>query len=59
MRKYTTYVGMDVHARSIAASAIDVTTGEVFNRSFGGCPAAADVAGWLAELPQPAYCAYE
>ena len=36
MRKYTTYVGMDVHAHSIAASAIDVETGEVFNRSFGG-----------------------
>jgi len=50
---------MDVHARSIQASAIDVTTGEVFNRSFGNCPAAADVAEWLATLPQPVYCAYE
>ncbi len=59
MRKYTTYVGMDVHARSIEASAIDVGTGEVFNRSFGNCPGAADVAGWLAALPQPVYCAYE
>ena len=59
MRKYTTHVGMDVHARSIAASAIDVETGEVFNRSFAGCPAAADVAGWLEGLPQPLYCAYE
>jgi len=48
-----------VHARSIQASAIDVTTGEVFNRSFGNCPAAADVAEWLATLPQPVYCAYE
>ena len=59
MRKYTTYVGMDVHARSIQASAIDVATGEVFNRSFGDCPAAAVVAEWLGTLPQPAYCAYE
>ena len=59
MRNYTTYVGMDVHARSIEASAIDIATGEVFNRSFGGCPRAGDVAGWLAGLPQPVYCAYE
>ena len=59
MRKYTTYVGMDVHARSIQASAIDVATGEVFSRSFGSCPQAADVAEWLATLPQPVYCAYE
>ena len=59
MGNYTTYVGMDVHARSIQASAIDVATGEVFSRSFGGCPQAADVAGWLSKLPQPIYCAYE
>ena len=59
MRKYTTYVGMDVHARSIEASAIDVETGEVFGRSFGNSPTAADVAEWLEALPQPLYCAYE
>ena len=59
MHKYTTYVGMDVHARSIEASAIDVETGEVFNRSFHDCPQAGDVAEWLAALPQPLYCAYE
>ena len=57
MRNYTTYVGMDVHARSIQASAVDVTTGEVYSRSFAGCPTAADVAEWLATLPQPVYCA--
>jgi len=59
MRKYTTYVGMDVHARSIDASAIDVVTGEVTERKFADRPAAADVAEWLAGLPQPLYCAYE
>ena len=59
MKNYTTYVGMDVHARSIQASAVDVTTGEVRNRSFGGCPQAGDVAEWLSTLPQPVYCAYE
>ena len=59
MRNYTTYVGLDVHARSIEASAVDLATGEVFSRSFRGCPQAGDVAEWLATLPQPAYCAYE
>ncbi len=59
MDKYTTYVGLDVHARSIEASAVDVETGEEFRRSFRGCPGAAEVAGWLATLPQPVYCAYE
>lgn len=59
MGKYTTFVGLDVHARSIQASAVDVESGEVFSRSFGDCPAAADVAQWLATLPQPVYCAYE
>ena len=59
MGNYTTYVGMDVHARSIQASAIDVETGEVFSRSFGSCPQAGDVAQWLSTLPQPLYCAYE
>lgn len=59
MQKYTTYVGMDVHARSIKASAVDVETGEVFSRSFADCPTASDVAGWLSTLPQPLYCAYE
>ena len=59
MRNYTTYVGMDVHARSIQASAVDVATGEVRSRSFGSCPQAGDVAEWLSTLPQPVYCAYE
>ena len=59
MGKYTTFVGMDVHARSVKASAIDVTTGEVFSGSFSGPEMARDIARWVAGLPQPAYCAYE
>lgn len=59
MKQYTTYVGLDVHARSIKASAIDVKTGEVFSHSFVNCPSAGDVAAWLYTLPQPIYCAYE
>ena len=59
MGKYTTYVGMDVHARSIDAQAMNIETGEHFRKTFTGCPSAADVAEWLAALPQPVYCAYE
>ena len=59
MDKYTTYVGMDVHARSITARAMVKETGEVLSARFGSCPSAEEVAAWLAELPQPVYCAYE
>ena len=59
MGNYTTYVGMDVHARSIDCSAVDVVTGEVFRRAFTGNPDASEVAEWVRSLPQPAYCAYE
>ncbi|MBQ7886112.1 MAG: IS110 family transposase [Clostridia bacterium] len=59
MDKYTTYVGMDVHARSITARAMAEETGESFSRRFTGCPSAEEVAEWLSSLPQPVYCAYE
>ncbi|MBQ2681178.1 MAG: IS110 family transposase [Eggerthellaceae bacterium] len=53
----TTFVGLDVHARSIKASALDVVTGEVSNATFGYDHVA--VAEWVRSLPQPAKCAYE
>lgn len=59
MGKYTTFVGLDVHARSIMASAVDVGTGEAFSWSFVGTSLGAQVAEWVTKLPQPAYCAYE
>lgn len=31
-----TWVGLDVHARSIEAAAIDVVSGELVRRRFGG-----------------------
>ena len=37
---YRTSVGLDVHARSIAAAALDHLTGEVAQRSFAYDPAA-------------------
>lgn len=53
----STYVGLDVHARSICASALVVETGEVLRSSFGYDASA--VAGWCKGLPQPARCVYE
>jgi hypothetical protein len=46
-----TWVGLDVHARSIHAAAIDRESGELTRPRFG---AGADpVVEWLRELPQP------
>lgn len=54
-----TYVGMDVHARSITCAALDVETGEAWRRRFDGEAPEAQVAEWALGLPQPAYLAYE
>ena len=52
-----TYVGLDVHARSTHAAAIDVATGELFRARFGA--GSEEVIGWLRALPQPARACYE
>lgn len=54
---YRTSVGLDVHARSIAAAALDHLTGEVAQRSFPYDPGA--VAAWVLSLEGPARCVYE
>lgn len=52
-----TFVGMDVHARSTTAAAIDVMTGELRRVRFG---AGVDAAvAWLGELPGPVHACYE
>lgn len=58
-RMFVTFVGMDVHARSISASAVDVKTGEAFSARFAGPAMEHELAEWVGGLPQPAYCAYE
>lgn len=50
-------VGLDVHARSVVAAAIDERTGEVIRRRFGYDPAG--VVSWVSALPQPAAVTYE
>ena len=52
-----TYVGLDVHPRSIHAAAIDVATGELRRARFGG--GSEEAVGWLAKLPQPVRGCYE
>lgn len=59
MSKYTTYVGMDVHARSVTCQALNAKTGEPKSKTFGDCPSAEVIASWLATLEGPVYCAYE
>lgn len=54
---YRTSIGLDVHARTIAAAAFVPETGEVIERGFGYDPAS--VAAWAAGLPQPAHAVYE
>jgi transposase len=52
-----TYVGLDVHARSIHAAALDVRSGELRRARFGG--GSGEVLAWLAGLPQPLRGCYE
>ena len=42
---HVTSIGLDVHARSITASAFNVMTGEVTTRKFGASPI--DLAEWI------------
>ncbi len=51
METTLTWVGLDVHARSTHAAAIDLLTGELRRMRFG--PGNEQVVDWLAELPAP------
>jgi transposase len=50
-------VGLDVHARSVVASAVDGATGEITERRL--TPAHDDVAAWINGLPKPVKVTYE
>lgn len=52
-----TSVGLDVHARSVVAAAIDGVTGEVFRARL--TPDYGQVVRWVQALPGPAAVAYE
>lgn len=52
-----TTVGLDVHARSVVAEAVDWATGQVFGRRL--VPATGEVLAWVAGLPGPVAVTYE
>ena len=52
MSNATTFVGLDVHARSVKACAFVPETGETIRKSFGYEPG--EIAQWVSSLPQPA-----
>lgn len=52
-----TSVGLDVHARSVAADAIDGVSGEVFEARLP--PDHADIRRWVDGLPGPVAVAHE
>jgi len=52
-----TWVGMDVHARSTHAAAINLLTGEVKRMRFGA--GVQDPVAWLGQLPGPVHACYE
>jgi transposase len=52
-----TSVGLDVHARSVAAAAIDGVTGELFQAKL--TPSHEHIRSWVQELPGPVAVTYE
>lgn len=52
-----TSVRLDVHARSVAAAAIDGVTGELFQSRL--TPSNEQILSWLGDLPGPVAVAYE
>ena len=52
-----TSVGLDVHARSVAAAAIDGVTGELFQAKL--TPSHEHIRSWIQNLPGPVAAAYE
>ena len=57
MFRQRTFVGLDVHARSVVGHAMDEHTGEVWQRLLPVDPPG--VWGWLESLPQPVKVTYE
>jgi transposase len=55
--KERTSVGLDVHARSVVAAAIDGRSGEVFRARL--TPSHAEVIEWVGKLPGPCAVVYE
>ena len=60
MSKYSSVIGLDVHARSVTAYAVVIETGEVVKATFVGTNPAQEIAEWANNhLPGPWHAAYE
>lgn len=57
MIPYRSFVGLDVHARTIVGCALDESTGELTRHRFGYD--LAEVVAWVASLPGPQMVTYE
>ena len=57
MFRQRTFVGLDVHARSVVGHAMDEHTGEVWQQRLPADPPG--IWGWLESLPQPVKVTYE
>jgi len=57
MAKVRSWVGLDVHARSVVASIIDGESGELITRRLSGVTS--DVVEFCRSLPGPVRVAYE
>lgn len=50
MGEHSVYVGVDVHARSIAAQTLDRSTGAICKKRFGAGYGAEEIAEWVKGL---------
>jgi len=57
VRNERTFVGLDVHARSVTGHAVDGLTGEVWQRKL--TPDPGDIGRWVSGLPGPVRVGYE
>ena len=59
MFEYSTVFGIDSHARTNTACALQPETGEVEFRRFEGCRPWDELAEWMSSFPRPSIGAYE
>jgi len=55
--EYRSFVGLDVHARTVEGCVIDTSTGQITHRRLAANTA--DLVGWVASLPGPQTVTYE
>ena len=57
---YRSLFGLDVHARTVSVSGIDLVTSEMKKKRFNDCPGVAEIEDWMrANFEGPYYAAYE